>query len=288
MKMKVLLIAAFAALAVALAAELYFYGKLRRMYLFVQNSRRVRQAEASAVREEDSEKITLMRRRVELSVLQHQINPHFLYNTLDSIRSKALMNRQREIATMTEILSRFFRYCISHDDGMVRVGEELDHIRDYFYIQKFRFEDRFEMEIDVEKEEILELFLPRMTIQPLVENAMIHGLEKVEHKGLIRISLVKAGDRLMITVSDNGYGMSREELIRLNERMRSSPEEELSAKPGHSGIAIRNVNARLKLIFGEDSGIRYRSLIGEGTDAIVMLPAVDIFSRARYENQFEE
>lgn len=288
MKMKVLLIAAFAALAVALAAELYFYGKLRRMYLFLQNSRRVRQAEASAVREEDSEKITLMRRRVELSVLQHQINPHFLYNTLDSIRSKALMNRQREIATMTEILSRFFRYCISHDDGMVRVGEELDHIRDYFYIQKFRFEDRFEMEIDVEKEEILELFLPRMTIQPLVENAMIHGLEKVEHKGLIRISLVKAGDRLMITVSDNGYGMSREELIRLNERMRSSPEEELSAKPGHSGIAIRNVNARLKLIFGEDSGIRYRSLIGEGTDAIVMLPAVDIFSRARYENQFEE
>ena len=288
MKMKVMLIAAFAALAVALAAELYFYGKLRRMYLFVQNSRRVRQAEASAVREEDSEKITLMRRRVELSVLQHQINPHFLYNTLDSIRSKALMNRQREIATMTEILSRFFRYCISHDDGMVRVGEELDHIRDYFYIQKFRFEDRFEMEIDVEKEEILELFLPRMTIQPLVENAMIHGLEKVEHKGLIRISLAKAGDRLMITVSDNGYGMSREELIRLNERMRSSPEEELSAKPGHSGIAIRNVNARLKLIFGEDSGIRYRSLIGEGTDAIVMLPAVDVFSRARYENQFEE
>lgn len=92
----------------------------------------------------------------------------------------------------------------------------------------------------------------------------------------------------MITVSDNGYGMSREELIRLNERMRSSPEEELSAKPGHSGIATRNVNARLKLIFGEDSGIRYRSLIGEGTDAIVMLPAVDIFSRARYENQFEE
>lgn len=276
--MGALLILAWAAAAAILALEAYGYVKLRRMRAFMRNSLRLRQAEASA----------LLRRQVELSFLQHQINPHFLYNTLDSIRSRALMDRQREIARMTEILARFFRYCISRDDSMVRVGEELDHIRDYFYIQKFRFEDRFDMEIDVEREELLELFLPRMTIQPLVENAMIHGLEKVEHKGLIRVSLMTAGERLCITVSDNGFGMSREELIRLNERLRGPLVAEPSSEPEQGGIAIRNVNTRLRLMFGEDSGIRYHSLIGEGTDAVVTMPAVDVFSRARYENQFGE
>ena len=286
--MKVLLILAWLAAAAVFAAEAYGFRKLRKMHAFTRNSLRLRQAEASALREEDSQKMALLRRQVELSFLQHQINPHFLYNTLDSIRSRALMDKQREIARMTEILARFFRYCISRDDSMVRVGEELDHIRDYFYIQKFRFEDRFDMEIDVEREELLELFLPRMTIQPLVENAMIHGLEKVEHKGIIRVSLMTAGERLCITVSDNGFGMSREELVRLNERLRAPLEDDPAAAPEQGGIAICNVNTRLRLMFGEDSGIRYRSLIGEGTDAVVTMPAVDVFSRARYENQFGE
>lgn len=286
--MKALLMLAWASAAVILVLEVYGYRKLRRMHAFMHNSLRFRQAEAAALQRDDSQRMTLLRRQVELSFLQHQINPHFLYNTLDSIRSRALMDKQREIARMTEILARFFRYCISRDDSMVRVGEELDHIRDYFYIQKFRFEDRFDMEISVEREELLELFLPRMTIQPLVENAMIHGLEKVEHKGLIRVSLMEAGDRLCITVSDNGFGMSRQELISLNERLQGLLEAEPAAAPEQGGIAIRNVNTRLKLMFGEDSGIRYRSLIGEGTDAVVTIPAVDVFSRARYENQFGE
>lgn len=286
--MKILLIAAWAAAAALLILEVYGFAKLRKLHAFMQNSLKLRQAEASALRKDESQRMTLMRRQVELSFLQHQINPHFLYNTLDSIRSKALMDKQREIATMTEILSRFFRYCISSEDGLVRVGEELDHIRDYLYIQKFRFEDRFDMEIDLEREELRELFLPRMTIQPLVENAMIHGLEKVEHKGLIRVSLMEAQGRLIITVSDNGFGMTREELLRFNARLQSPFDEQPASGKEHGGIAIRNVNARLKLLFGENCGIRYRSLIGEGTDAVVTLPAVDVFSRARYENQFEE
>ncbi len=286
--MRFLLIGLWVAAVALLILEVYGFVKLRKLHAFMQNSLKLRKAEASALREDDSRRMTLMRRQVELSFLQHQINPHFLYNTLDSIRSKALMDKQREIATMTEILSRFFRYCISSDDGLVRVGEELDHIRDYYYIQKFRFEDRFDMEIVLECEDIRELFLPRMTIQPLVENAMIHGLEKVEHKGMIRVSLMEARDRLIITVSDNGFGMTREELLRLNDRLQSPFEEPPASGREHSGIAIRNVNARLKLLFGENSGIRYRSLIGEGTDAVVTMPAVDVFSRARYENQFEE
>ena len=286
--MKVLLIAAWVAALALLILEAYGLVKLRKLHSFMQSSLKLRKAEQAALREDDSQKMTLMRRQVELSFLQHQINPHFLYNTLDSIRSKALMDKHREIATMTEILSRFFRYCISSDDGLVRVGEELDHIRDYYYIQKFRFVDRFDMEIVLEREDIRELFLPRMTVQPLVENAMIHGFEKVEHKGMIRVSLMAARDRLIITVSDNGFGMTREELLRLNDRLKSPFDEQPASGKEHGGIAIRNVNARLKLLFGEDSGIRYRSLIGEGTDAVVTMPAVDVFSRARYENQFGE
>lgn len=286
--MKILLLAAWVTVAGIFLLELRGLIKLRRLHAFMQSSIKRRQAEALALRAEEPQKMALMRRQVELSFLQHQINPHFLYNTLDSIRSRALMDEQREIATMTEILSRFFRYCISQDDGLVRVGEELDHIRDYFYIQKFRFEDRFDVEIDVEREEILELFLPRMTIQPLVENAMIHGLEKVEHKGMIRVRLFTAGDRLRITVSDDGFGMAREELLALNQRLRAPLLQEVAPQKERGGIAIRNVNARLRLLFGEESGIRYRSLLGEGTDAEVTMPAVDVFSRARYENQFEE
>ena len=99
----------------------------------------------------------------------------------------------------------------------------------------------------------------------------------MEHKGLIRVSLMAA---------DNGFGMPREELLRLNERLAGPLEAEANAGQAQGGIAIRNVNTRLRLMFGEDSGIRYRSLIGEGTDAVVTMPVVDVFSRARYENQF--
>ena len=131
----------------------------------------------------DTEKLKMLRRRVEVSALQSQINPHFLYNTLDSIRSKALLDKQTEIAAMTEILSKFFRYCISNDESLVKIKEEINHIRDYYYIQKYRFEDRIDIEIVIEDDEIYELYIPKMTLQPLIENAMIHGLERLAHQG---------------------------------------------------------------------------------------------------------
>ncbi len=239
--------------------------------------------------EEEAEQLRLIRARMELSVLQEQINPHFLYNTLDSIRSRALMDGQREIAKMTEILSRFFRYCISSSESLVRVQEELDHIRDYYYIQKYRFEDKIDMQFEVENDEILDLYMPKMTLQPLVENAMVHGLEKTLEKGTILLKLLRTDqDMLEIVVSDNGAGMSREQLIRLNERMESSTYAVGSRKGKHNGIALNNVNVRLKLTFGKSSGIHYRSLEGEGTDVIVRMPAVDIFSRVRYEEKAGE
>lgn len=224
----------------------------------------------------------LLRRQVELSSLQSQINPHFLYNTLDSIRSKALIEGQNEIADMTEILSNFFRYCIGNTESLVKVREELGHVNDYYVIQKFRFEDRFDLTISMEDESIKDLYLPKMSIQPLIENAMMHGLERVNRKGLITVQLILADQDLLITVSDNGAGMSQEQLDEMNRKL----EQDIPAGQAggrHSGIGVANVNARIKLMFGRQYGIRYRSVLGSGTDAIIRMPQVNDFSRIRFE-----
>ena len=261
---------------------------LKRMLRFLaQEEKKKKSAENVTWNEEEMQELGLLRKRMELSVLQEQINPHFLYNTLDSIRSRALMDDQLEIAKMTESLSRFFRYCISRQENLVKVREELEHIEDHYYIQKYRFEDRIELEIHMESEELYDLYLPKMTLQPLVENAMIHGLEKRAENGKIDIHLFRADERLVILISDNGVGMDRRHLDQLNARMQE-PYFDADRKHGrHSGIAPNNVNARLKMTFGEDSGIHYRSMEGEGTDAVVMLPVVDVFSRVAYEEKSE-
>lgn len=231
---------------------------------------------------EEEKQLELIKKRIDLYTLQGQINPHFLYNTLDSIRSKALLDGQGEIASMTEILSRFFRYCISNDESLVQIREEIGHVRDYYHIQKFRFEERFSMEIQAESEEIYNYFIPKMTLQPLVENAMIHGLEKVNRKGLLIIRLIATEKKILITVSDNGAGMDIFQLDKLNERM-SQILISGSRKGGHNSIAITNVNARLKMTFGEEYGIHYRSMVNKGTDAVVTIPRIDNFMRIKYE-----
>ena len=275
------------ALILLLLAVCFSVKQARMMNFLIAEGRRRKKERAVTWKDEDMEELNLIQKRIELSMLQNQINPHFLYNTLDSIRSRALMDGQEEIARMTEILSRFFRYCISNNDNLVKVREEMSHIQDYYYIQKYRFEDRFEMEVQVEQEDIYELYLPKMTLQPLVENAMIHGLEKSEQKGRIQIRMMRTGKQLIIIVSDNGVGISQENLIRLNERMEQHLVNASHRKSGHNGIALSNVNMRLKITFGEENGIHYRSMEGEGTDAVITIPVVDVFSRVKYENQFE-
>lgn len=234
--------------------------------------------------EREQEKLSLIRKRVEYNALQNQIDPHFLYNTLDSIRSRALLDENREIASMTEILSKFFRYCISHSESLVQIREEVNHIKDYYYIQKYRFEDRFDMEIEAEGEDIYDYYIPKMTIQPLVENAMIHGLEKVNRKGHLILRLHQTDRKVVITVSDNGMGMKLDQLEKMNQRM-SSALYSGSKKGKHNSIAVANVNARIKITFGEEYGIHYQSWENEGTDAIITIPKIDDFVRNKYENE---
>lgn len=235
---------------------------------------------------EEEKQLELIKKRIDLYTLQGQINPHFLYNTLDSIRSKALLDGQKEIASMTEILSRFFRYCISNEESLVQIREETNHVLDYYHIQKFRFEERFSMEIQAETEEIYNCFIPRMTLQPLVENAMIHGLEKVSRKGLIVIKLIATEKKILITVSDNGVGMDLFQLDRLNGRMNQMLIAG-SKRGAHNSIAVTNVNARIKMTFGEEYGIYYRSMVNEGTDAVVTIPRIDSFMRVKYEKMMD-
>lgn len=140
------------------------------------------------------------------------------------------------------------------------------------------------MEIEIEGDEVYEYYLPRMTLQPLVENAMIHGLEKVNRKGLLKIRCIATEKKMVLTVSDNGAGMDIEQLDKLNRQM----EGMLFAgkkRDNHNGIAVSNVNARMKMTFGEEYGVRYRSMENVGTDVEVLMPIVDDFTRVRYEEQ---
>ena len=237
--------------------------------------------------EEESEKLKMIRRRVEYTTLESQIDPHFLYNTLESIRSRALLDGNGEIASMTEILSKFFRYCISNGERLIKIREEVNHIQDYYYIQKYRFEDKIDMEIRVEKEELLDAYIPKMTLQPLVENAMVHGLEQITDNGKITMILQKMGKKIVIYVEDNGAGMTIEQLNKLNDKMRQSIMNASSQKGNHSGIALTNVNARIRIVCGEEYGIHYRSAEGRGTQATLVIPYIDEYERVKYKTLFE-
>lgn len=232
--------------------------------------------------DDDVKQLDKQRRQSELNALQYQINPHFLYNTLDTIRGQALLDEELDIAQMTEKLSRFFRYSISNRDTIVRVEEEIRHIEDYLYIQKKRFGDRFDTEIRLETPEISDFYMLKLLLQPLVENAITHGLERMREKGHVCISFFKTEKKLLIHVEDNGVGIPEEKLFELNDKLKST-QVFVPERPGrHNGIAVQNVNARIRMTFGEEYGMHYRSAVGEGTTVVVSLPLVDDFARIRY------
>lgn len=206
--------------------------------------------------------------------MRDQINPHFLYNTLDAIRSDMIISGNMRTADTVEALSRYFTYVASNDDQITTICEELENVRDYFQIQKYRFEDRLELEIENEigEEGIRELTMPRLVLQPLVENAISHGLELTGKTGIITLILRRTEDELDLHVTDNGVGMNAEELNRLNERLRNPEKAQESSRKKKGGIAMNNVNSRIRLIYGEQYGLRAFSMEGIGTDISVSIP----------------
>lgn len=214
----------------------------------------------------------VLNKQMEYSVLQSQINPHFLYNTLDSIRGEALMSDNETIANMTERLSNFFRYCISSKGNFVTIRDEISNVENYFYIQQYRFGEKFQLCCQIE-EDCYDYCLPKMTLQPIVENAIYHGLEGTKDGGVVTIQIQENREHLKIVISDNGVGMSDEKVRKINEKFQ---DDEYFSKLNHmrkkAGIALYNVNQRIKLRYGKEYGMILHSTIMKGTDVTLHIP----------------
>ena len=201
----------------------------------------------------------------ELELLQAQINPHFLYNTLDTIIWLAEGGDEKRVVSMVKSLSAFFRTSLSRGREIITIREELVHAKSYLEIQQFRYQDILEYEIDV-PEEYSEYTIPKITIQPLIENALYHGIKNKRGGGKIKISAQRSQDDIVISVADNGIGMTPE---RLNEVMDGL----LSTEPADNAIyGLYNVNERIKLKFGNKYGITLHSVYGEGSTCNILLP----------------
>ena len=221
--------------------------------------------------------LRVSKRQAQFLALQNQINPHFLYNTLEGIRGEALGAGLNNVAEMTEALARFFRYTISNLDNFVLLEDELSNIENYFFIQQYRFGPRLKLVVEYDDPQnspsILQYKLPKLTLQPIVENAIIHGIEQKVGTGTVRIKLETTQTRLLITISDDGVGMDELRLQELNEKLNNSSLDYIKPDSKQKGgIAVVNVNKRIQLLFGEEYGIGVYSTKDVGTDVEITLP----------------
>lgn len=215
------------------------------------------------------------KRQAQYLALQNQINPHFLYNTLEGIRGEALLGGLESVATMTEALSTFFRYTISGVENLVTLKQELENTQNYFFIQQFRFGARIKLETHFEEEDpekLLGYRIPKLTLQPIVENSIVHGLECKIGEGTLKIRIEHTKTRLVVTIRDDGVGMQKEVLQRIQNRLTTRSFEYVKRDEQEGGIALMNVNNRIKLLFGEQYGLNVTSEEGVGTDVVISLP----------------
>ncbi len=223
------------------------------------------------------EMMDLNKRQAQYLALQNQINPHFLYNTLESIRGEALIAGMDNIADMTEALAKFFRYTITKVENLVSVEEELDNCETYFLIQKYRFGSRLQLHILCEeesKESIMNCRIPKLTLQPILENSIIHGTELKIGTGNLTIQFEQTDKRLVIRISDDGVGMDEQTLAKLNRQLGRGTKALTDKEEKKGGIALVNVNNRIHLLFGEEYGMHVYSIKDKGTDVEVTLPIV--------------
>ena len=218
------------------------------------------------------------KRQAQYLALQNQINPHFLYNTLESIRSEAMLAGLESIADMTESLATFFRYTISKVESLVSVEEELQNCETYFNIQQYRFGSRLQFSIQCDpddKDEIYRYRIPKLTMQPIMENSIMHGTEMKVGTGHLTIHLSRTGKRLLVRISDDGLGIDEATLVSINEKLgKSSFAVSNNAQETKGGYALVNVNNRIRLLFGDEYGLHVFSIQGAGTDVEISLPAI--------------
>ncbi|WP_235848370.1 cache domain-containing sensor histidine kinase [Litchfieldia alkalitelluris] len=204
----------------------------------------------------------LLLKDTEFKALQSQINPHFLYNALESINWLAKINQQQQISQMVESLGFLLRNAISIQDDVITVREEVKMVEHYVTIQRYRFEERLEFSLSVD-EEVKDCVLPKLVIQPLVENAIIYGLERMIEPCNIHVSVLKEGDYLQLAVEDNGPGMDKEQLDKVRKG---------EMKTRGTGIGLRNIDSRIKFVFGSEYGLQIDSELNKGTKVSITIP----------------
>lgn len=207
-------------------------------------------------------------RKAEFELLQSQINPHFLYNTLDAIIWLAESGEQKKVVSMVRSLSDFFRTSLNQGKDIITIKEELQHVRSYLEIQQMRYQDILQYEIQV-PEELERYSIPKITVQPLVENALYHGIKNKRGQGKIQVTGKKEGDFFTLSICDNGIGIAVERLQQIQDRIRQKTSNEKDI------YGLYNVNERIRLNFGEEYGISIESTYGEGTCVKVFLPCAE-------------
>ena len=223
------------------------------------------------------EEITRLRQKqAEYLALQNQINPHFLYNALEAIRTDALLANCPDIAETTEALATFFRYTISNvqeyvtfSDELAPLSAEISWVSNYLFLMSKRYNGLFRTVLDID-EDLMDCRIPKFILQPLVENAVSHGLEGKLGHGTVRIIVENSDRTFFLRVRDDGVGMPDEQVERLNAQFGGVGGADMTQPCG--GIALRNVNSRIRLMFGEDYGLHLFSAAGVGTECCVTLP----------------
>jgi len=194
---------------------------------------------------------------MEHKILQEQIKPHFLYNTLDAIIWAAEADNMADVVTLVASLSTFFRISLSHGIDYIPIHEEIEHVRNYLIIQQIRYSDVLTYDINVD-EGIEDKKILKLLLQPIVENSLYHGIKNTRERGKITVSVKNENEKLRFTVSDNGIGMTKESLEELIHHINHGG--------GEKGYGLYNVNRRLKLYYGLSEGIEVKSEYKKGTE----------------------
>lgn len=216
----------------------------------------------SLVEKVHNEEIVL--RKTELKALQAQINPHFLYNTLDSIQWMCEQDNSKDAVKMVGALAKLFRISISHGNEFITISDELKHAESYLIIQSYRYKNQFTYSFDVDKS-VLDCMCNKITIQPFIENAIYHGLDRMVDEGEIKIIVERRGKDIAIIVKDNGLGMTEEQCKAVLQKGRSDSK----------GIGVKNVDDRLKIYFGDEYGITIDSELDVGTTVTIKIPKIE-------------
>lgn len=212
---------------------------------------------------EENVKEQEQKRKIELKALQSQINPHFLYNTLDSIIWMAEGKKYEDVVLMTASLARLLRQSISNEDETVLIGQEIQYVKSYLTIQKMRYKDKLEFEISVDPF-INSVHIVKLVLQPIVENAIYHGLKYKESKGLLTVTGYQKNQNAVIEITDDGVGMDEETLNHIFEKHKVNYRS--------NGVGVYNVQKRLCMYYGKEYGLHYESEPGHGTTVTVTIP----------------